>query len=1129
MKVVKLLLLFTFLCIQNLNSNAQQKEISFLRDSLKYYLDYFHQNTNSTVFIQALEKARVFNNNDIITDSLAASLIDAEAIMLHLIEDSSCLNVHPFKQEMIFSFAGLLVNIFQSLTPQKESLYYAGALSNLGILYKGKWQHTKSDDVKALSLFKKALSIRTKKLTEEKTGYVESIKNLVLIYQSQKEIEKAKAMLLRLLAITKGITGKENIAYADDLFTLAAVCNQMKLYDTARLLFEQEINLRKKILGEENSNYGLQLYRTAEMMMYLLQYQQAYIYYQQALNVTQKTSGDGNIQYAYCLEGIAGYYYITAQYRQAIPLYLQVLEIKEKLYGKNYYDNALTLHNLATAYFRMGNYEKAIPFLQQVINIQKKTSTIPENYAYELNWLGLLYQNISNYDKALSYYNQALKMPEYKEAKQRYANTLNNIAAVYEKQNKNALALSYLKQSMFIIKNVSGETSPDYAGVIFSVAVLSEKLHNYTAAIKSCHQALLIRKNLYGEMHPQYAACLMLLGKIYTQTKNFDSAESCFVQALEIQKNILGEEHPDYINCLNNLALLKTAQHKNAEAASEFISANQLELKYISRVYTSLSEQEKLEFENDQYYQFSYLPSLIYKYDIKQPKLLQQLYANELALKGMVLNDQQSLLNSIRKSNDTAALNLYNEWRVNKIMLGKQLLLPKDERPGSFESLQETTTILEEKLSNISVAFRQQQQMLTAQQISEKLLQHAAAIEFVKFQLYSNRWTDTIVYAALIVLPGDSIPEFIPLFKETQLADLLNKSGKNENAINRFYASAINNEQIANTGDLLYKLIWKPLEKYLKGIDTIYYSPAGLLHRIAFHALPVDSFHCLIDKYHLQQMLSTRSVASPVLLTQKPSSVSIWGDIQYDRKNYKAADTQVHQIAQRSRGADVDIAASYYRDTTKLPLRKWSALDGTRVEMDSIKKLFINTGISVSTTADTSATEEVFKALDAKSPQVLHIATHGFFWSANDKSTNSFAMQQDPMFRSGLVLAGGNEIWTDKKIAGKDDGILTSYEIAQLDLSNTDLVVLSACETALGDLYNNEGVIGLQRAFKLAGVKQIIISLWRVPDRQTAELMTMFYRNWLNGESARDALRSAQLNMKEKYPPFYWAAFVLVE
>jgi CHAT domain-containing protein len=129
------------------------------------------------------------------------------------------------------------------------------------------------------------------------------------------------------------------------------------------------------------------------------------------------------------------------------------------------------------------------------------------------------------------------------------------------------------------------------------------------------------------------------------------------------------------------------------------------------------------------------------------------------------------------------------------------------------------------------------------------------------------------------------------------------------------------------------------------------------------------------------------------------------------------------------------------------------------------------------------------------------------------------------------VLAGGNHAWKGETIpANREDGILTAYEIAQIDLSNTELLVLSACETALGELKNaNEGVVGLQRAFKLAGVKKMIMSLWEIPDKQTVELITLFYNNWLDGQTIREALHNAQMKMKQNYPPFYWAAFVVVE
>jgi len=777
----------------------------------------------------------------------------------------------------------------------------------------------------------------------------------------------------------------------------------------------------------------------------------------------------------------------------------------------------------------MGNYEQAIPCLQQVLDIQKKTSESPHNHAYDLNWQALLYQIIGDYEKALSLYQEAKKiMQDSKEDNPRYATLLINMAASYEALNENEQALSCLQQAGLSTKKISGELSPDYANSLHNLATLYESLRQYNAALILCKQALDIRKNIFGKIHPQYAASLNLLGNIYRQMSKPDSAKIMLNESMLIRKKILGEEHPDYISCLNDAGLLEEATGNYTDAAYTFMKTNQSELNHIKRIYTSLSEHEKIEFENKQYYQFCYLPSLIFTGNITNPEILQQVYANELALKGMVLNDQQSLLNNIRKSNDSSALELYNKWRINKIILGKQLLLPVNERLSYLDSIQEATNQSEQALSRISVAFRQQQKIITAKKISEKLTNGEAAIEFIKFNLYNKKFTDSIIYAAMIILPHDSVPAFIPLFEEKQLMNLLRFSGKNENAINRFYCGAVNsNKQLSNRGDSLYSLIWKPLEKYLAGINTVYYAPAGLLHRIAFAALPFDtSGNLLINKYQLNQVLSTSSVIYNQVI-QKPSEINIWGNIQYDDKYSNTPDDQTIQTGT---GPDLYMSVSVPHNYDATTSQKWYPLYGTRNEMDSIKKIFTNAAIYVSTAADTCATEEAFKALDAKSPQVLHIATHAFFWPAKYKPNNSFIMQQDPMFRSGLVLSGANNIWLKKKeIYSKEDGLLTSFEIAQMDLSNTNLIVLSACETASGDIQGNEGVIGLQRAFKIAGVKQIMISLWRVPDVQTAELMSLFYINWLNGQSTRIALRSAQLSMKAKYPPYEWAGFVLVE
>ncbi|WP_040288125.1 CHAT domain-containing protein, partial [Bizionia argentinensis] len=148
----------------------------------------------------------------------------------------------------------------------------------------------------------------------------------------------------------------------------------------------------------------------------------------------------------------------------------------------------------------------------------------------------------------------------------------------------------------------------------------------------------------------------------------------------------------------------------------------------------------------------------------------------------------------------------------------------------------------------------------------------------------------------------------------------------------------------------------------------------------------------------------------------------------------------------------------------------------------------------------------------------------------NYKEPNVYQASEDPMLRSGLVFAGVNNYW-GKPITSSvnDDGILTAKEISNLDLSACQLVVLSACETGLGNIKGSEGVFGLQRAFKMAGVKNIIMSLWRIPDAQTAELFELFYGFCFEEKSVHEALRMAQAKMKLKYSPYYWAGFVLLE
>ncbi|MBK9661389.1 MAG: CHAT domain-containing protein [Chitinophagaceae bacterium] len=281
-------------------------------------------------------------------------------------------------------------------------------------------------------------------------------------------------------------------------------------------------------------------------------------------------------------------------------------------------------------------------------------------------------------------------------------------------------------------------------------------------------------------------------------------------------------------------------------------------------------------------------------------------------------------------------------------------------------------------------------------------------------------------------------------------------------------------------GTELYKLIWQPLEPYLKGVKKVSYSPAGKLYSIAFHALPVDSATVLMDKYQLQQYTSTRQVVLREQEKQnsKPQNITLFGDASFTLDSLQIV---------KGKTKTENISSNIYTPQNRgISDSTWSNLPGTAQEVKTIQQLFDSNKISTNSFVQKTASEENLKALSGNSPQILHIATHGFFLPEPDKkrkennfnNENTYTLADDPLLRSGLILAGGNYAWSGKTpIDGVEDGIATAYEISQLNLSNTELVVLSACETALGDVKGSEGVFGLQRAFKMAGVKKMIVSL----------------------------------------------------
>ena len=323
----------------------------------------------------------------------------------------------------------------------------------------------------------------------------------------------------------------------------------------------------------------------------------------------------------------------------------------------------------------------------------------------------------------------------------------------------------------------------------------------------------------------------------------------------------------------------------------------------------------------------------------------------------------------------------------------------------------------------------------------------------------------------------------------------------------------------------LYEMIWQPIDSLLQGKQKIYYAPAGLLNRLNMNAILIDDKKVLGDQYELVNLMSTRSIAAPQVLETNNIAYTI-GGIDYNSDETSNSDSTL-----------MDAMASFSFTMTDRSLRggEWDYLKWTATETEKINQKLSAAGYTVNYRTKKSASEEDFKTLGTieQSPRIIHLATHGYFFPDSEKSQgNAFQSADHPLLRSGIILAGANHVWKgNEAIPNKEDGILTAYEISNMNLSNTELVVLSACETGLGDIQGSEGVYGLQRAFKMAGAKYIIMSLWQVPDQATSVFMTQFYENSLDQKMPiRQAFNKAQLQMRDQFGDHYmWAGFVLIE
>jgi CHAT domain-containing protein len=769
--------------------------------------------------------------------------------------------------------------------------------------------------------------------------------------------------------------------------------------------------------------------------------------------------------------------------------------------------------------------KKAEKYLNDLIELQEKNKTFEDDAIYLINTyliFAVKASAIGDFSKSIKLQEECLRVYEESELSKESRDYLSLLITVTTGKLYNQ---NFTKAANLLIKSQPIAEDFDHT-TLYLDFLLVKGQYCLSSALNNQGDERVIEKGFWDNLIGSSNKDTTLERKLLKQ------AEHCFIELLEYSEDIAGKNSFNYLNARLTLAnyYYITSQFKKAKSSFDEAlslienSNNENDIFYYETYLKSLLNESKInqvsieklaEIENFVFNKLSTNFSILSEeekelYAMRMQNILstinqfyinedseksrQKLYNNIISYKSLALSSNNVIRNFIKNSNDNHLKTRYNKILNEKKDL-KMKLLGFDYLYHENEIKKKEKELLEQINNNPSFKPYQSKRFDWAT-IKNELKPNEVAIEFIHLPQKNSILKDSQYYA-LLITPDFSSPRLFKLFNESEIRNFLNVQGDTKTRVSYLY----NENHIK-----LYNIIFGPIDQYINENATIYVSKSGLLYNISFSALTNN------NSWNVNILQSTRYIAEKDKISNI-NNVALYGGIDYNTDS----DNIIKQ-PEISKGLN----------------RKYENLNYTMSEVINISKLFTKDNSIISKIfVRKNATEFSFRDLSGSDTDIIHVATHGYydkkesFNTLSNYTTTSKQFQSSPLLRSGLLFAGANNLSSSSY---DNDGIMTSLEISEMDLSKVDLVVLSACETGLGDVLGSEGVFGLQRAFKLAGARSLIVSLWQVPDKQTSELMLNFYKFYLNGFSKSEALKKAQDIIKKEYPnPYYWAGFELIQ
>lgn len=904
------------------------------------------------------------------------------------------------------------------------------------------------------------------------------------------------------LAICESLYGKRHPYYSNDLSKLAIYYANAGDNKKAIELDTEALRLCKRIYGERHLNCAISLENLMHYSLNMEDYKNAIFYGQNALNTYKALSDENSPVCISIMKNVADCYFKMGDYKEAIRFGIEILEMDKNIYGESSFDYAVDLNNLALYNANWGRYTDAIRLAEKALNALEKTlGKEHPYYAGCLINLAAYISRLGNYSTSIRLGKEALEI--LKINTYAYFNTLSNLSTFIADSGNYSEAIQYVTEALNVCEKTLGDSCSNYALYLHNLSGYKYKVGHYEEAVRFTIKALDIRKKVLGKNHPEYAVSLRFLSNLKFHLGNYSDAIQLMKETLDIYKNKLGEKHPYYITALHDLAYYNSCVSNHTEATKLYAEVTTLYSDLILSTFADLTPYEQSMFWSKYYNYFNTeLPQRAYA--LSNDSLYASAYNGILLSKGLLLNAETEMKKLLQESGDTAVVTLYEQARTNRILLNKTLERPVNERYFNVDSLQRLIKRQEQELIQRSKTYGDFTHNLAInwQEVQKELDATDIAVEFLAFPTGK----DSVMYAALTLKQGAELPEMVPLFEEEQLKQIVPSN-------------------LYSTTDL-YKLVWQPMEEKLKGVKNIYFAPSGELYNIAIESLPDTDSTLVSDRFNLYRLSSTRQLAL-VGENHEGNGARIYGGLKYDTGVSQLVKDNLKYKRDESLVSTRSFEDSFIADS--LHLRSGAEeLPGTKIEAENIKRSLDRAHVKNELYTDTIGTEASFKAMSGKRIKTLHIATHGFYWTEReaqqlkklnflqlDDNNRSPYVEDKALTRSGLLMSGANNALMGIEMPQEiDNGILTAKEIAGLDLRGLDLVVLSACQTGLGEI-TGDGVFGLQRGFKKAGAQSLLMSLWKVDDQATQMLMTQFYANLIKGQSKYEALREAQRYVRD--------------